>query len=1380
MIGSTIENRPTLCVHHLFEQQCERTPDAIALVHGDDQITYSQLNFRANSVASKLQALGVSPDSLVGLLMERSIDMVAGLFGILKAGGAYVPLDPSYPSKRIANMLEDCSAKVVLTQESLKHQLPIQEAEVISIESIQKNENAAPTSNVKENNLAYVIFTSGSTGRPKGVMVEHRNVCNFFAGMDQRIGTQPGVWLAVTSISFDISVLEIFWTLGRGYKVVLQEELSSAALQHNSIQDEHQSNQPMDFGLFFFSSDASKETGNRYQLLLESTRFADENGFTSVWTPERHFHKFGGLFPNPAVTGAALAAITKHIQIRAGSCVLPLHHPIRVAEEWAVVDNLSNGRAGLSFAPGWHPDDFALRPENYLDRKQVLHKGIDTVKALWRGETVKTLNANGEENNVRIFPPPIQDEPPIWITTAGNIETFKTAGEMGANILTNLLGQSLDELTDKIIAYRASRKNAGHSGQGQVTLMLHTFVGEDDESVKNLVREPFKAYLRTATDLVEKANWDLPAFRGSRPQVKQDDDDGGELKELTPEDSEVLMEHAFERYFNTSGLFGSLQTCLKTVNRLKKAGVTEIGCLIDFGVSREDTLASLPYLNQLRQLSQPKQTDAHERSIAEQIELHRVTHLQCTPSLAQAFIESIDSDKRIKHLHTIILGGETLPQVLAERFLKLLPKDGKLMNMYGPTETTIWSTVATISKHEKVTIGTPILNTNIHVLDTHMETVPIGMPGELYIGGAGVTRGYLNKPELTQQHFVPESTNPSTRMYRTGDLVRQMAEGHLEFLGRTDHQVKLNGHRIELGEIETALCRSASIKQAVVTVRENLPDQPELVAYLRKHKEIDKFPVSEQVTEWQTIWHQIYEDHEQSSPNSPSSKFAGWTSSYNGKPIPIEEMEEWLSATVENIAKLKPKRILEIGCGTGLLLFRLARQCERYSGVDFCTNAIQTIESECKRLGLDNVELAQAAADDIGAIPEESFDVVVINSVIQYFPNADYLEKALTLAVEKLTPGGHFFVGDVRNLDLQTPFHISAELEHAPADLNTQTFRKQVAQRAQNESELLVAPDYFKAFTQKQKLAGVAISLKRGSAANEMTNFRYDVVARKNGGSPISNNKVVTTTDGSTLSNVTQIRTYLSCTSGPVRITNLLNARLVESVQAEKRIHSIANGTVSTLRAELAVLGDKAIHPNSVFDLDEAHAVHLSFSTNQRDRFDADFVPKAEATEHFQLRSIDEAFIARPLSEYVSSGSHTSSDSELSQKLLAELKAELPDYTIPSTFVYLDAFPLTPNGKIDRKSLPMPEIPEKSVPDDVAPEESMNDLEQIIAQVFKDLLKKTEVRLNDNFFDLGANSLMMIRAANKLQNKAGMPVRLRKIFEHPTVASLSAYLKSKG
>lgn len=345
----------------------------------------------------------------------------------------------------------------------------------------------------------------------------------------------------------------------------------------------------MDFSLFYFANDSSRPGDDRYDLLVRGARFADERGFTAVWTPERHFHPFGGLYPNPAVTGAAIATITDRIQIRAGSVVAPLHHPLRIAEEWAVVDNLSHGRVGLSFAAGWHAVDFALRPEAYEDRRSLLLDSVDRVRRLWRGEDMAVLDGNGKEQRVRSYPRPVRAELPVWVTSAGGIETFRNAGRAGAGVLTHLLGQDLDELGGKIAAYREeyAKSDLGDGGDGHVALMVHTYLDDDEDAARETVREPLSAYLRSSLGLI------LGSGATGRRQV-----DPSKLKE---KDVDFLVARSFERYFEEGGLLGRPDRAQRTVERIRAAGVDEIACLIDFGVGTEEVLASLSHLDRLRE-----------------------------------------------------------------------------------------------------------------------------------------------------------------------------------------------------------------------------------------------------------------------------------------------------------------------------------------------------------------------------------------------------------------------------------------------------------------------------------------------------------------------------------------------------------------------------------------------------------------------------------------------------------------------------------------------------------------------------------------------------------------------------------------------------------
>lgn len=825
-----------VCVHQLVEQQVSRTPDVTAVVFEDQALSYRELDARSNRLAHHLRELGVGPDELVGVCVERSLDLVVSILAVQKAGGAYVPLDPAYPQDRLAFMIEDSGVSVLLTQRPLCDQLPPHAARVVCVDdesalASQSSEN--PDSGVRPDNLAYVIYTSGSTGKPKGVMVEHRNVVNFFRGMDAVIAHDPpGTWFAVTSLSFDISVLELFYTLARGFKLVVYLDRDRGG---EPIERAQGSKRRLDFSIFMWGAD-DQASENKYDLMLDAARFADKNGFCAMWTPERHFHAFGGPYPNPSVTGAAIAAVTSRLQVRAGSCVVPLHHPARVAEEWAVVDNISRGRVGISFASGWQPDDFLLRPESFKEAKRVMTESIEIVRKLWRGEKTSFPGPLGKPVEIVTQPRPVQKELPFWVTTAGNAETYRLAGAMGANVLTHLLGQTVEEVGEKIRVYRSAREAAGFDPDtGIVSLMLHTFVGEDVDRVRELVREPMKNYLRSSVTLIKNFAWAFPAFK--RPKGQEAKPADIDLNSLTQEELDAILEFAFERYFEESGLFGTYETCLAMLDRVRAAGVDDIACLIDFGVPTTEVVSALQHLEVVRRRANesasragaPKPADF---SLPAQFERHAVTHMQCTPSMARMLLMSDAGRNALRSLQHMMVGGEAFPVALAKELTGLV--SGTVTNMYGPTETTIWSSTQRVGDvSEAIPIGRPIANTQMYVLDAQLEPVPASVPGELFIGGDGVVRGYLNRPELTAERFVrdPHRDAADARMYRTGDVARFRKDGVLEFLGRSDHQVKIRGYRIELGEIETALNHHESVREGVVVAREDTPGDQRLVAY---------------------------------------------------------------------------------------------------------------------------------------------------------------------------------------------------------------------------------------------------------------------------------------------------------------------------------------------------------------------------------------------------------------------------------------------------------------------------------------------------------------------------------------------------------------------
>ncbi|MCR9192944.1 MAG: LLM class flavin-dependent oxidoreductase [Gammaproteobacteria bacterium] len=341
----------------------------------------------------------------------------------------------------------------------------------------------------------------------------------------------------------------------------------------------------MQFSLFYFSSKFESGISSPYSLLWSGAKFADENGFAAIWTPERHFDEFGAPFPSPAITTAALSTITNNIQLRAGSLVLPLHNPMRVAEEWAMLDHFSKGRIGISVASGWHAQDFSLEPSNYVDRKKIMLESLAVIKKLWGQQGYDAVSGDGTNISVQTFPPLFKQNIPIWFAASGNPQTFELAADHNAGVLTHLLDQDIDVLKLKIKSYRERLKKNG-DWKGHVTLMLHTFIGSDMEATKNLVRPHLKSYFATAMNL-----------EAQQKQYAEKFDD----ENITPEDIDIILEYATDRFYMERSLIGTIDHCAQIVEKIRQIGVDEIACFIDFGVEQNVVMKNLTNLNILKE-----------------------------------------------------------------------------------------------------------------------------------------------------------------------------------------------------------------------------------------------------------------------------------------------------------------------------------------------------------------------------------------------------------------------------------------------------------------------------------------------------------------------------------------------------------------------------------------------------------------------------------------------------------------------------------------------------------------------------------------------------------------------------------------------------------
>jgi amino acid adenylation domain-containing protein len=989
------------CLHELFEEQVERTPEAIAVAFQDKELTYRQLNDRANQLGRHLRKLGVGPDTLVGICVERSLEMMVGLLGILKAGGAYVPLDPRYPSERLAFMLRDSGAPLVLTQQRFREELQGKspDVSVVCLDADWENIATTPSGNLGSaacpENLAYAIYTSGSTGEPKGVEIRHRNLVNVLWAMAREPGFAQGdKLLAVTTISFDIAGLELFLPLVAGGQVEIMP------------------------------------------------------------TPELH-------------------------------------------------------------------DGFALRRRLELS---------------------------------------------------------------GANVM------------------------------------------------------------------------------------------------------------------------------------------------------------------------------------------------QATPATWAMLIEAGWSGNRNLR---VLCGGEAVTPALADG---LLMRAKEVWNVYGPTETTIWSSFERLKTGHPITIGRPIANTQFYVVDKSEHPVPIGVPGELLIGGDGLARGYLRRPELSPEKFIanPLCHQPGERLYRTGDLVRRLPNGTIEYLGRLDHQVKIRGFRIELGEIESALAAHPTLREAVVLAREDVPGDKQLVAYVVANssalEDLDDAGIKvEKVGEWQAVWDQTYG----AAQSGTGPTFVGWKSSYGGEPIPDGEMRKWLDCTIERIAALKPERILEIGCGVGLLLQQLAPICQAYLGTDVSTSAIGELESWTKTQNeMRHVKLAQREAIDFSGIEQGSVDTVVLNSVVQYFPHYKYLLKVLENAVELVSPRGSVFIGDIRHFGLLPVFHTSVQLVQASPGVNLNELMNRIELACDRERELTIDPDFFAALQQHlPRIGSVEVLVKRGRSDNELTRYRYDAVLHVGEVATTEPEQLIEwgERDGSLAEISSRLAAGQLASLGVGNVPNRRLSRDLATVQILKTAQELRN--VGELRQLIETADVDGEDPESFWALGERYGYETKISWrsgSHAGRLDILFVSQASVSYTAvaakpRLKSVPRA-VPRPWRAYFNYPSAALSRQRVSSQLREALKSSLPDYMIPSGFVVLERLPLTPNGKVDRKALPRPELRSSNSAEFVAPN---TQTEGVLANIWSEVLGIGRVGLHDNFFDLGGHSLLAVRIVNKINKTLQAHLTVLSIYQNQTVEELA-------
>lgn len=719
---------------------------------------------------------------------------------------------------------------------------------------------------------------------------------------------------------------------------------------------------------------------------------------------------------------------------------------------------------------------------------------------------------------------------------------------------------------------------------------------------------------------------------------------------------------------------------------------------------------------------------------------------------------------------TVNLAGELLPTELVNAIYRKTNVK-RVYDLYGPTEDTTYSTYTLRLPDVRATIGRPIDETAAYILDDNLQPVPIGTAGELYLTGMGLARGYLNRPGLTAERFTadPFATRPGGRMYRTGDMAVWRDDGTIECQGRADHQVKLRGFRIELGDIESALRAHDRVQDAAVLVQ-GQGEQRHLVGYVVARPVEAAQSQPSVVSDWQEIYDSTYKQNPMSLGDF---NIAGWNSSYTGEPIPAEEMGIWVDETTARIRALQPRRVLEIGCGTGLLLTRLAGACQSYLGVDFSAQVLAQLKGYLTtRQDLGHVELRQGMAHELSFRPDDSVDLVIVNSVAQHFPDVDYLLDVVAEAIRVTQPGGHVFLGDLRSLPLLEAFHASVQMQRASATLPLEHLRQRVDQALRNEEQLVVDPALFLEFGRRSaKVGRVETTPKGGTYDNEVSRFRYDVTLTLGEKQSVAEPQRWLTWDahGDWLGSIEQALRLDPQLS--VGLRGFRDRRAAPFVEAVRLLHEPTADLTDVTRLKGASSTVPGEDPEVLTQLARRLGTPICWQG-----FDARGVYDVVINPQWQLPPVAADWSRSQYRRFGNSPSRHLADAQLAGSLREALQQVLPEYMVPAAFVVLDRFPLTPNGKLDRKALPLPDVSRSdSVESYVAPR---NPVEERLAAIWAEVLGRDQVGINDNFFDLGGHSLLAIRLFSQI--KAAFPVELptRALFTAPTVAGLARQLQS--
>ncbi|WP_046004125.1 non-ribosomal peptide synthetase [Pseudoalteromonas rubra] len=766
------------------------------------------------------------------------------------------------------------------------------------------------------------------------------------------------------------------------------------------------------------------------------------------------------------------------------------------------------------------------------------------------------------------------------------------------------------------------------------------------------------------------------------------------------------------------------------------------------------------------------------RQFIQLCQTHGVTVLNQTPSAFNVFSEQVLNESRTLHdLRYIVFGGEQLSRSHIENWVDEFGYDTpKLVNMYGITETTVHVTFNLLNEHNLGSIGKPLADQSILILDNQMNLTPVGCVGEMYVSGNGLARGYLNKPDVTAERFL---TNPyfelaepgrySGRVYKTGDLARYLADGSIEFVGRVDEQVKIRGFRIELGEIESAVGRYEAVDKVKVVQQTQSALEKNLVAYFslntdeieQRTRAIDKSEVSQ----WEEVFDNTYSSEadwvQPGSDSNDMNNIVGWDCSYRKSPIGAPEMLEWVEGTVAQINALAPKNVLEIGVGTGMLLTRYAGRCDSVTGLDISQNALDYLEGVLARRDINNVALIKGDATYLSQFENTRFDCIILNSVAQYFSSDLYFNQVLDNMLSCLDDGGKLFIGDVRNLDLLASFKHSITVFQADGEVSKEKLYDNANAAIHRENELLISPCYFYNLVESNSaVSSVDIKVKKGCATNEMMRYRYDVVIYKNA------RKADRLSQWQEWIGVTELSRLLQQGAACFGVSNAPNKRIEADVRLENQLTDDSTFDFHAVKAAIRLEPCSFIGDLDRLAAENGYTMECTWSQLAADKLDLIFTRKDEVTRPAILSRY--SYNAVKLINKPQLG-------KISNVLIPEVKryisGQLPKHLLPDAYILLEDFPINFNGKLDLKKLP-----KVNVFDDKGYVVPQTEMEGVLQAAWQQVLNQEKVSADADFFEVGGNSLLAVRLVSEIRQHLEIDMPVKAVFEHSGLQAMAVYV----